>query len=408
LKKINKNKIYSWTLLLAGGLNLFCSEILMAKAVPSSTFVGNGGDAQDLDLGVTLAVISNVSQSLDAGSKDTLCKCSDEWQENDICRVLRQLSSQEVKACQQILLTYGQQLSELAGRKSPVVYDWSYSDMSVRSQAQSQRGRPVDAVTQPQKKRIIINRSRFQAMPPSYRVALITHELFHLIPFEKGLLTDEEPAPPFASGRAMLNALGAAIAMEANERQVFKDFNELRDVSRAGKVHRLYLEGRNIRHPEKSANSLLKSTNSGGTALGYIYQPGSLGLNISVETTGYSGSAFGIGISEKQAIYQLGVQYRFFPWNGYLSRWNELYVTTGFNAGFGTSYYKASSKYVDKSDKGSLLSIGGAAKMFIPLNRDLWITVGSEFRQLRYEYKTLRIKTIENQVVNTIGGAYGF
>jgi hypothetical protein len=245
-------------------------------------------------------------------------------------------------------------------------------------------------------------------MPPSYRVALVTHELFHLIPFEKGLLTDEEPAPPFASGRAMLNALGAAIAMEANEREVFKDFHELRDVSRAGKVHRLYLEGRNIRHPEKSANSLLKSTNSGGTALGYIYQPGSLGLNISVETTGYSGSAFGIGISEKQAIYQLGVQYRFFPWNGYLSRWNELYVTTGFNAGFGTSYYKASSKYVDKSDKGSLLSIGGAAKMFIPLNRDLWITVGSEFRQLRYEYKTLRIKTIENQVVNTIGGAYGF
>ncbi len=408
MKKINKNKTHFWTLLLAGGLTLMCPEALIAKEVPSSTFVGNGGDAQDLDLSVTLAVIANVSQTLSGGSNDSLCKCSEEWQENDICRVLRQLSTQEVKACQQILLGYGSQLAELAGRKSTVIYEWSYANMSVRSQAQPQKGRPVDAVTQPQKKRVIINRVRFQGMPPSYRVALLTHELFHLIPLEKGLMTDDEPAPPFASGHVMLNALGAAVAMEANEREVFKDFHELRDVSRAGKVHRLYLEGRNIRHPEKSANSLLKSTNSGGTALGYIYQPDSLGFNISGETTGYSGSAFGVGITEKQAIYQLGVQYRFFPWNGYLSRWNELYVTTGLNAGFGTSYYKASSKYVDKSDKGSLLSVGGAAKMFIPLNRDLWITVGSEFRQLRYEYKTLRIKTIENQVVNTIGGGYGF
>ena len=408
MKKINENKNNLLKFLIACGLALTAPEILIAKDVPSSTFVGNGGDAQDIDLGVTLAVISNVSQSLDNKSLDSLCKCSESWQENDICRVLRRLSSQEVKACQQILLTYGPQLAGLASRKSPVTYDWSYSDMSVRSQAQSQKGRPVDAVTQPQKNRIIINRTRFQDMPPSYRVALVTHELLHLVPFEKGLMTDEDPAPPFASGRAMLNALGAAIAMEANEREVFKDFHELRDVSRAGKVHRLYLEGRYIRHPEKSSNPLLKSPNSGGTALGYMYQPGSLGLNISAETTEYSGSAFGIGITEKQAIYQLGVQYRFFPWNGYLSRWNELYLTTGLNAGFGTSYYKASSNYVDKSDKGSLLSVGGAAKMFIPLNRDLWITVGSEFRQLRYEYKTLRIKTIENQVVNTIGGAYGF
>lgn len=406
MKKINRRTVFN-ILAMAAATFVADGKEALGKDVPSSTFVGNGGDAQDLDLGVTLAVISNLGKSLSKAPTDTLCRCSDEWQENDICRVLRQMSKEEVNACRQIIQRFGAEIADLAGRKSPVTFQWSYNNISVQSQAQ--KSRPVDAVTQTNKQKIIINRSRFQSMPPSYRVALLTHEIFHLVRFDNGYISDDQPAPPFANGRVMLNALGAAVAMEANEQEVYKEFKGLSEVSRSSKNHRLYLESRSVRHKEQTSNQLLKGTSSGGVGFGYALEQGSLGVGFSGESLYYDEFVYGtVRITEKISIYHINASYRLHPVNSYLSRWNEMYLQLSINAGSGRAEYKAASTYVTKNDSSGVSSVGTSLRLNIPLVRDLWIVTGGEFRQVRYDYKKLRIKTIENQSVLTFGGAYGF
>jgi hypothetical protein len=401
-------------------LRLFCHAIavgllvtaispssLIASNAPSSTFVGNGGDVQDLDLSVTLAVINSVASKLAVKKDENICSCSDNWQENGICKILRQMSQEEISACGRIMTKYGSQLAELASRQSSVKFSWSEDKMMVQSQ--SQKARPVDAVTQREGKKIIINRSRFYSMPSSYRVALITHELFHLIKVDDGYISDEQSAYPFASGRAMLNILGAAVAMEANEQNIFHEFRSLQDVSKSQKKHWLTLSGGGVMHPEQTAKPLLKKDRtSESVTFGYAYRQGDLGLNLGLETISYTGAVSNITIEERLSIFRVGPHYRINPINKYLSRWNELFVTFGLDAGYGSANYSAKSLKVAKKDAAQVLTFGGSVRAYIPLSSELWVTSGLEIRQLRYEYKKLQTKTIENQSVVTIGGAYGF
>jgi hypothetical protein len=275
-------------------------------------------------------------------------------------------------------------------------------------QSQAQKARPADAVTQREKSKIIINRNRFYAMPPSYRVALVTHELFHLIKFPDGYMTDEQPAPPFTNGRTMLNALGAAIAMEANEQNVFDEFQAFKNVSKSQKKQWLTLTASSIRGNERATKELLKDNAGNSLTFGYSYRQSNYGLDMGVESVSYNGVLSNIEVQELMSLIRLSPHYRINPITKYLSRWNEFFVTLGLDLGYGGASYSARSSKVEKKDKSQVLSLGSSVRAYIPLARDLWLTSGFEFRQLRYEYKKLHIKTIENQSAVTVGGAYGF
>jgi hypothetical protein len=162
-------------------------------------------------------------------------------------------------------------------------------------------------------------------------------------------------------------------------------------------------------HPEQTAKPLLKKDRtSESVTFGYAYRQGDLGLNLGLETISYTGAVSNITIEERLSIFRVGPHYRINPINKYLSRWNELFVTFGLDAGYGSANYSAKSLKVAKKDAAQVLTFGGSVRAYIPLSSELWVTSGLEIRQLRYEYKKLQTKTIENQSVVTIGGAYGF
>lgn len=390
--------------------HLMVSLIVMitaASPLTAGTFIGNGGSAQDIDLDAALAIINDGSLNISSESQ-TLCTCSEGWVDNDLCRVLSQLSDDERKACRELLIKHARELGELSKRDTKIRFHWADAPMSVRTLNNSTR--KVDAVSQIDKQLIIINRKRFFEMPLMFRTALITHELLHFVKINGDYTNDEKPVPPFESGRSMLDVLGAALTMESFERQSFDEIRDLESVSRSKRRNWLYVDFQGTSHPSKQSKRLLKnSNNSGGTSFTYAWRPNELGFHIGTASDNYEGSFGGkITVKENISLLGLGINYRINPVRYYLSQWNETHLTVSLTALNGSSTYEASSDGVSKKDKADVIGGSGGVRALVALNNGFWISIGAEFRHIRYEYKKLNIKTIENQGTVSLGGAYGF
>ena len=373
----------------------------------SSTFVGNGGSTQDLDLAAALSVIHEMGSKMKSDISQTLCHCPDTWSENDICRVLRQLSDKEIKFCRDMLTRNASELARLSSRDSGVRFIWSNNKVTAKSPGGVKR--IADAVTQPEKKTIILDHHQFRKMPATYRVALLTHELFHLIKIDSQYLSDESDSPPFSSGRAMLDTLGAAVAVEANEQQLFNEWIELSDISRSWKHHWVAFEIQAIDSPAHTTSRLLKSKDSGGSSLKYSWRPADVSLDLGLDYFSYSGTYKShIIVYESLSLYTAGTSLKFSPINAYLSRWNESFVTFGAYIVTGIANYRVSDQSITLKDSSSVKGFGGGTRFFMPLKHSFWVNIGYDMRHVRYEYGKFKIKTIENQNIYTLGGAYGF
>jgi hypothetical protein len=394
------------TLKFLGRLIGFIFLIAAPPTLQAATFIGNGGSAQDIDLDAALAIINDGSRNVSTDSK-TLCTCSEGWVDNDLCRVLSQLSDEERKACRDLLVKHAPELGELSKRDSKLRFEWADSPMSVRILNNSTR--KVDAVSQVEKETIIVNRQRFFEMPLMFRTALITHELFHFVKINGEHTDDEKPAPPFKSGRSMLDTLGAALTMESFERQSFDEIRDLESVSRSKRRNWVYVDFQGTNHPSTPSKRLLKKSNSGGSSFTYAWRPNELGFHIGLTSDTYEGSYRSkITVKEDISLLGLGINYRINPVRYYLSKWNETHLTVGLTALTGDSEYEASSAGVAKKDQAKVLGGSGGIRALMALNNGFWLSIGAELRHIRYEYKKLNIKTIENQSVFTLGGAYGF
>jgi hypothetical protein len=393
-------RLFATFILLEIALGLGLSDTLLA-----GTFIGNGGSAQDLDLDASLALINKNASRIDSKSKN-LCVCPANMVNNDLCQVLSRLTTAEKTACREFLIKHASTLADLSSRDSGIKFEWADVPMSVKSKNNSER--KVDAVTQTDQRRIIINRKRFSEMPTTFRIALLTHELLHLVKIDGAYIDDDQEAEPFKTGRAKLDTMGAALAMRISEGKDAEQIRELEKVSRARRSHWLGLDILNVSHPSKSAKSLLKKHTSYGYAFSYAWRPDRLGFHLASEgITNQNWNTNGITVIEDLSHLGIGVNYTFNPFNFYLSSWNETHVVFGLTALQGTAKYKAESTGVKIKDSAKTLGIKGSAKVFIPGWNGFWLVLGSELQQVRYEYKNIHIKVIENQNIFTIGGSYG-
>jgi len=251
-----------------------------SQASRQSTFVGNGGNAQDLELASALAVVSSTAAGIEESSEG-LCGCPDQWSQNDLCRVLRDLSAPEKKLCREALITHADELAKLSSRDSDVNFVWSERPISAKEGTAPERS--VDAVTQPDKRTVIINRERFYQLPISFRVALLTHELMHMVKHDGHLINDETSAPPFKNGRAFLDVMGAAVAVEANQKGTVQAGVKVMAVSKSRKNHWVSMNFGTIDHDSKSSKALLKTKQSGLSSLDYTYRPDQIGLQLAIE-----------------------------------------------------------------------------------------------------------------------------
>ena len=246
----------------------------------------------------------------------------------------------------------------------------------------------------------------------SLRVALITHELFHLIPINARLLADEDQASPFQNAGRMFDALGASMAMEGHEHGAFNDFAQLEDISRPYKRHWITYDYHIINAPTKTTKSLLKSTSSTGHELSYTYRRDRLGFTLGLASVGHSNdfstNSNWIEVREDLNLTVVGASYRWFPVNYYLSGWNQTFVTTGVNVITGRAEYTVKDRAISITGNAPVSGIEGKIELFIPFKHEFWMTLGTTLRQVRYQYHNLKIKIIENQNITSIGGAYAF
>jgi hypothetical protein len=393
-------RLFATFILLEIALGLGLSDTLLA-----GTFIGNGGSAQDLDLDASLALINKNASRIDSKSKN-LCVCPANMVNNDLCQVLSRLTTAEKAACREFLIEHASTLADLSSRDSGIKFEWADVPMSVKSKNNSER--KVDAVTQTDQRRIIINRKRFSEMPATFRIALLTHELLHLVKIDGAYIDDDQEAEPFKTGRAKLDTVGAALAMRISEGKDASQIRELERVSRARRSHWLGLDSSRVSPPAKSAKSLLKSQSGDGYTFSYMWRPDRVGFHLvseGIQNTNWTVN--GITVDENVRLLGVGTNYTINPFNFYLSSWNETHVVFGLTALQGAANYKAESTGVTIKDSAKVLAIKGSAKVFIPGWNGFWLVLGSELQQVRYEYKTINIKVIENQNIFTIGGSYG-
>src|SRR5262245_32424429 len=76
-----------------------------AAPISQNTFVGNGGNAGDLELEITLKQISSTADSIDDKTKD-LCICPEAYYERPIGRYLQDLTVQQKDYCEKKLKTH--------------------------------------------------------------------------------------------------------------------------------------------------------------------------------------------------------------------------------------------------------------------------------------------------------------
>ncbi len=371
-----------------------------------STFVGNGGNAGDLDLSITLAQIEDSFENI-SSDYESLCKCADDVANNELCEVLRKLSPDQAKVCAEIMLESKSAMRALASKSSKIKFVWS--DKPFKAQAKDGSKRPVDAVTQNAKNRITINRPRFLAMPQSYRIALITHELFHLARVRGNLLTDEQDFVPFKNGGHLLDTLGAATAVAADDYGVIADFDSLRHVSRAYKRFLVQFARTSTRHHAEFYDRLFKSKNGGGYALNIQYKVGGLLTRAGTDATITTSTSIpGLTSHEALYLYSVGLGYQWFPITARLSRWSETHISTFAEAVIGSAGYRISDEAMSLRDSSPVHGAQLTAQLTVPFAHDFWGTLGYQLKHVSYEYKKLGIKVEELQKNILIGGAYGF
>jgi len=383
--------------------------IFLAPTANAATYVGNGGNAVDIELAVTLSMIEQTLVRITKG--DAICKCAPSDRGEGLCDLLDALNKKQVKVCQNLIKSHIGELSALASSDSGVRYVWSDERLYVVTNGDGgEKGRRrVDAIAQHGERKVIIDKSRFLAMRQSYRVALMTHELFHLIEIDGNHISDDDVVGPFSSGRALLDAAGAAIAVAANDFKVTKDFKQWERVSRGYKKFIIQADQKTVRHSRDTSKELLKEDSTRVSAFTFEYKPNRIGYRLGIENLKHRASKVdGIDVKEDISTTSLGIGYHWFPFDGYLSRWTQLHLSIFIDLIAGKASYQVSDGAVQIEDVSDASGSQLTAQAHVPLIFGFWLTAGYQLRLLHYHYKVLEVKNDSMEQVTFMGVAYAF
>ncbi len=377
---------------------------MLAEHAVAATFVGNGGSVSDHALNVTLAEIAQTAQGLD-DSEGQLCTCPDAFQNNPLCKTILSMNKAERKFCKETLLKNKRQLVSLATKDIQDRFRWA-ENVKLKKHKGAKK---VDAVANVDEDMIVIDKTNFDSLTRSERIALIVHELFHLIPIEERYLSDDEEVPPFASGRELLDTLGAALAVEANTSGVTEELGALANVSMATKRHHFHLYVKSVKSEVKFAKTFGLRGHGNGTEFGYEYRINGFGLGFGSDFTYQSGTiAEGISTAKNDAMVYAGLSYSMRPFEDSFTSWGQAQIEIQARYLAGSSDYKAKDSYAEITDESSVKGVQGSLLGRYPLSNGFWLMGGGYYRQLSYKFKLIKEKQLDQQYGVTFGGAYGF
>lgn len=389
--------------------------LLKMQPAIASTFVGNGGNASNLDLKIALGLIEESMKNLSEEDVADLCVCDEEFMYLKSCKILEKLTKNQQEFCQQTLFKNSKMISKMASTTSPIQFVWT--DNTIETEKNSDgRERPVHAVSNRNKKTITLNEEKFVELSPTARVSLLVHEFLHFAEFstENKFPQDHEKLGPFSSTAEAFDTCGAAVQAWAEETDTKGPQSSLTGVSRAYKKHWITLSLSPIQVVATPEHGMVHDGSLGGFSLEYshnfkIFQPY---IQMAYQEKGdeehRSTSTVGeLKVSHDSTQYSLGTMIRFFPFDWPATRWSQFHLLVGLGLQHDSHRYKITDGETtirsNAQSMGYRLSLGARA----PLANNIWVHLAYAYTGTQLDFKELKTK-IQSITQFDLGLSYGW
>lgn len=392
-------------------LSIFLGMILTQQAM-ASTFVGNGGNAGDVEMQMTLQKAQKTFEAIDTDRPQNLCVCSAEFEGRPMCDVLKRLNAEQVRFCSRYMTMKAGELSQITGDKKDLNVTWTHEQIEVQEEGHL---RGADAVTNAKQMSMTLNQQRFLGMDENERLFLVSHELFHLTSFQGKTLSDEGDIGPFKGvdgGREFINAMAAAVVLQASENGVFQQYQAAEKRSKGYKKTYISL-GYNALSVPNDTTTAFDIDRTTGVTLGVRYQlTPEFGLIAQMAALkGDKTILTSINAKENKNIYSFGAGYRWFPFSNPMTAWGQSHFVFSATVDLLDGTYTYDEQGVGGSAKATSTGLTAACNYFMPLDGGFWIYGGVGYSAMNYSYNLdnqVDLKYKDNGTSFALGVSYGF
>lgn len=377
----------------------------------ASTFVGNGGNAGDIELQVAINQIKATLKLIqeNAGEPDLkLCTCYERFKEQPVCNNLTPLKKEQVQYCSEQILKNTAKLIDLLEDNRNLQFSWTNKNIQVKEK-EGLRG--ADAVTDASSKTITINQDNFISLKPSQRIFLIAHELFHLIKVNDSYFADDEEYPHFSGrngGRTLINAMASAITVESYDYGTFTTYG--RPLSRSQNIKSHWISTSAISQAASATQpSAYEQKSLSGLTLGYRYQFNQWGVVFNYASAqAKKGILTASNVEEKRDWLGIGASYRWFPFVEPLTFLGQSHFVFTAAAEFMTGKVSLSDSFIglDESVSSNSWSVGG--NYFIPFSRGLWGFLSLDYSAHQLNFQKFNLAYSSGSTTLGLGVAYAF
>ncbi|MBC7371007.1 MAG: porin family protein [Bdellovibrionaceae bacterium] len=386
--------------------------LILGASAGASTFVGNGGNAGDVELQVTInqlqkAFVETAKPSADAATK--LCVCHEDFQGKPLCEMLKKLDEEQVRFCDAYIKEKSPELAELLARKDRVHFSWTNDSIEVQENGKL---RDADAVTSLENKSMTLNQARFLSMSDMDRVFLMGHEVFHLTSSNGKTLSDTGPVGPFKGadgGRQFINAMAAAIVMQIHKYDLFDEYRGAIRRSKSYKTKWVSLDILSITTDKSEPNAYYINQHSGGR-LGLRYQLtnewGVVGEFANLK--GNKDILTSIKGEENKDVFSFGVAYRLVPFHNPLNFAGQSHFVFRGKVDLIQAKYKLYDPYVEMNDTASTTGYSADVNYFIPFLKGFWAQAGLGYSIQKYKFEKINVEYKTNGLSLNTGVSYGF
>jgi hypothetical protein len=386
--------------------------MVVSSMAGASTFVGNGGNAGDVELEVTVRQVQQTFSAIakeKAEKKSKLCVCTSEFQGRPLCELLKRLNEEQAQFCANYIREKAPQLAEALGEKEKLKISWTNDPIEVE-EGGSLRG--ADAVTRVQNMTMMINQQRYMAMSDVDRVFLMSHELFHLTSYNGKTLTDEGDIGPFKGvdgGRRFINAMAASLVMQTSENDLFDKYRGA--INRSKGYKKFWINADIVSSStDKDGNSPYYITQHTGGRFGFRYQlTDALGVLAEYSVLqGEKSILTTIKGKETKNIVSLGVAYRWFPFENPLTFAGQSHLVFRGKLDLISARYQLNDPYVGIDDSASTKGSTLDCNYFIPFAVGLWGYGGIGYSTQQYKFEKLNLEYKNSGLSVMTGVSYGF
>lgn len=389
---------------------ILCALLFTSAAAHASTFVGNGGNAGDVELLVALKQIEASTESISQGGYNKLCECDSTFEGHQVCEVLRSLNAAQKQYCRNFVLKEAADYAALLNSQK-IRYLWTHDDIEV---IENKRTRAVEAVANPETNEITLNRKRFIELNVYERIFLMAHELTHLIDVDGKHLNDEEPIGPFegvTGTRNLINAVAATVVMQAAETNLISQYKPALERAKGHKKFWIDFLGGNRAMGSIQGSKTFGFDSSANTSLVGVryYLLNSFGLYLAYRGVSAEKKILtAISAEEEIETFSVGITYKYFPFKDPLKYLGQSHLEIYGGPDLLKATYKVHDPFVGTQDKDDSLGFLLGATYRLPVIWGFWFNVGASAEMHKYKYEQVNVEYSGPQFTSYFGASYGF